>query len=187
MDQLSRLIVELRAQQPDGNRVVGTAAVFGSYAKIRGGALETIEQRAFDRALSEKHDVVLLVDHNPSLLLARTSNQTLELRTDEHGLHIEAELPATTYANDLKALLARGDVRSMSFGFVAKKDKWTQVQGMSLRTVQDLDLYDVSIVTRPAYADTQISLRSLEEAASQPGESLGSQLIRVRHNLRKVF
>jgi hypothetical protein len=176
---------EFRSQNLDGNTVDGYASVWNQYAKTRVG-MENIHQRAFDRALETKQDVRLLRDHNPSMLLARTASGTLQLRTDDQGLHVNADLPNTSYANDMKELMRRGDLTQMSFGFVPTKDKWTSGPGgMQVRTITDLNLHDVSIVTMPAYSQTSVQLRSMEEIENQPGdlESVASQLIKIRHSI----
>jgi HK97 family phage prohead protease len=140
MQQLDRFYAEFRSEDAEaGDRFEGYAAVFGQYAKVR-GRLETVSTRAFDRALTEKHDVRLLVNHDPNLVLARTKNGSLQLRTDEHGLHVTAELPDTTYSRDVKELMRRGVLDQMSFGFVVRSDSYDQIKGVQVRSVDDVDL-----------------------------------------------
>jgi HK97 family phage prohead protease len=185
MQQLDRFYAEFRSEDAEaGDRFEGYAAVFGQYAKVR-GRLETVSTRAFDRALTEKHDVRLLVNHDPNLVLARTKNGSLQLRTDEHGLHVTAELPDTTYSRDVKELMRRGVLDQMSFGFVVRSDSYDQIKGVQVRSVDDVDLFDVSIVTMPAYPGTEASLRSWEgcNTESNPSNAGRTQLLVARHRL----
>lgn len=175
---------EFRSEDTSGNSLNGFANVFGTYAKTRIG-METISTRAFDRALNEKQDVRAFLNHDPNMLLARLSSGTLQLRATDNGLHVSVpDLPDTSYARDMKVMMARGDLREMSFGFNPKADKWTSFpKGGQLRTITDLDLFDVSVVSLPAYKEASVQLRSMEEIENQPGESVASQLVRIRHSI----
>lgn len=133
------------------------------------GFWEQFDSKACDRALNEDQDVRLLVDHDPSRLLARTSSKTMTLDTDKRGLLVEAELADTSVGRDVKVLLERGDLSQMSLAFVTKKEQWETLEdGTELRTVLDVDLYDVSIVAYPANPETDASLRSALDAAGYP-------------------
>lgn len=147
---------------------VGHAAVFDTRTAIGSppnwGFWEEIDPGAFNRALGEKQDVRLLVDHDPSKLLARTASGTLTLSTDRTGLVTEADLPDTTHGRDARVLIDRGDLSQMSFGFIPKKEEWSEVDGGELVRVLDLDLFDVSVVTFPAYPSTDATVRSAVEA-----------------------
>lgn len=127
----------------------------------RGGFWEQIAPGAFDRALNEDQDVRFLVDHDPSRVLARTASGTLSLSSDKKGLLVDADLADTSIGRDLRVLLERGDVSQMSFGFVVNKDEWAmQKDGTELRTIHDVDLFDVSAVTFPAYPQTDAAVRA---------------------------
>lgn len=157
----------------DGGRFVGHAAVFNQKTAIgdpaRYGFWERIAPGAFDRAINEAHDVRLLVDHEPSRLLARTASSTMKLATDKKGLRVEADLADTSVGRDVRVLLERGDLSQMSFAFTTLADDWTDEKDHSqLRTISDLDLYDVSIVTFPAYTQTDASMRAIVDAAGLP-------------------
>lgn len=159
----------LAGKQNSAGLFSGHAAVFKQKTWIgdkRFGFWEQVSPEAFNRALAEEHDVRFLVDHDPSRVLARTASGTLSLATDKTGLAVRAELADTTVGRDLAVLLERGDVNSMSFGFSVTQDLWEeQKDGSEVRTIQDVDLFDVSAVTFPAYPQTDASLRSLVEAA----------------------
>ncbi len=154
--------VETRA---DGDRmtVVGYAAIFGEEADIAGIYREVIARGAFSRSLRTA-DVRALFGHDSARLLGRSSSGTLKVFEDAKGLAVEIDLPDTTDGRDVRALIARGDISGMSFGFNAVKEDWDFSAEPPLRTLIDLDLIEVSIVSVPAYAGTSIALRSLESA-----------------------
>lgn len=159
-----RVMVE-RSRDNSAGRFTGHAAVFNQRTSIgdpqRGGFYEQLDKAAFNRALAEEHDVRFLVDHDPSRVLARTASGTLNLSTDKQGLRVDADLADTSIGRDLRVLLERGDVSQMSFGFVVREDEWAmQKDGTELRTIRDLDLYDVSAVTFPAYPQTDAAIRA---------------------------
>lgn len=154
-----------RGRNNSAGRFTGHAAVYGQRTAIgdpqRGGFYEQISKGAFDRALSEEQDVRFLVDHDPSRVLARTASGTLNLSSDKAGLRVDADIADTSVGRDLRILLERGDVSSMSFGFVVKSDEWKmQSDGTELRTIHDVDLFDVSAVTFPAYPQTDAAIRA---------------------------
>lgn len=164
-------VMMTRAAKDDGGpgTFVGHAAVFDTRTAIGDpkswGFWEEIDPAAFNRALGEKQDVRFLVDHDPSRLLARTKSGTLELSTDRKGLVTEAQLPDTTLGRDTRVMIDRGDLSQMSFGFIPKAMEWTELDdGEELLRVLDLDLFDVSVVTFPAYDETDASVRSAVEA-----------------------
>lgn len=153
-----------RSRENSAGRFTGHAAVYKQRTAIgdpmRGGFYEQVAPGAFDRSLAEDQDVRFLVDHDPSRVLARTSSGTLSLSSDKKGLLVDADLADTSTGRDLRVLLERGDVSSMSFGFVVNRDEWAmQKDGTELRTIHDVDLFDVSAVTFPAYPQTDAAIR----------------------------
>lgn len=162
--EMQRFGVELRAELIDGNTLVGRAAVYGQLADV-GPHYERIERRALDQVLADPAtDVRALVNHDPAKLLGRQSAGTLRLRAADDGLHFEVDLPDTSYAHDLRALVTRGDMTGGSFGFIPGDDVWLRApDGRRLRSHTQLrGLRDVSPVTFPAYDIDDIHLRSLD-------------------------
>lgn len=151
---------EIRAQD-DGVRVEGYAAVFGQATDIGGMFREVIERGAFKDAIG-RDDVVFLINHD-GLPLARTRSGTLKLAEDDHGLRMETVLdPEDPDVRSIVGKMKRGDLDKMSFAFRADVQEWDESGEMPLRTIKRASLYDVSIVTIPAYDGTEIGLRSLE-------------------------
>lgn len=156
---------ELRITR-DGERpvITGHAAVFNLLSEDLGGFREIIEPGAFDRAIAGKDDVRALVEHDPSKVLGRTKTGTLTLSQDDRGLAVEIDPPRTTIANDLLESIRRGDIDSMSFGFLTIKDKWELREGGSqVRHLISVELLDVSPVSFPAYPNTAVAVRSQQQ------------------------
>jgi HK97 family phage prohead protease len=145
-------------------QLVGYAAVFNSKSEDLGGFREIILPGAFDRALSEGHDVRAFVNHNPDKMLGRTASKTARLSIDEHGLAVEIDVPDTQDGRDTMTLAKRGDLSQMSFSFRTLDDRWRTDEGEPLRELVDLELFDVSVVAFPAYPATEVSARALERA-----------------------
>jgi len=89
---------------------------------------------------------------------------TLRLQEDDRGLAFEIDLPDTGYARDLWRLVDRGDVSQMSFGFRTVTDSWRMEESVPTRTLEAVELFDVSPVTYPAYGETNVDVRSKAEA-----------------------
>jgi HK97 family phage prohead protease len=155
--------LEIRAgESGQPNKLVGYAAVYGSLSADLGGFKERVMPGAFKGAVNGTADVRALVDHNPEKLIGRTSANTLKLSEDAHGLRVEVDLPDTSYANDLKALMKRGDVKGMSFGFKVPDggQRFTRENGQAVRELTTITLKEVSAITStPAYGDTSLQLR----------------------------
>jgi uncharacterized protein len=160
---------ELRAEG-DGNTFVGYAAVFNSPSEPL-PFIERIAPGAFAKSLrARKQDIKLYVNHNSDMVLASRRSGSLRLSEDSIGLRVEADLPDTSYARDLKDLMQRGIVDKMSFGFQVDKrgDSWNE-DGTE-RTLTSVRLFEVSVVTGfPAYEATQAAVRSLEKLSERTG------------------
>ena len=154
---------EIRAEA-DGIRVSGYAAVFGEETAIGSYFREVIEAGAFSESLKRGDDVVFLINHD-GLPLARTLSGTLTLSEDAHGLKMETFLRSDD-PDVLRIVpkMERGDLNKMSFAFLPDVQEWDETQDPPLRTIRQATLFDVSIVTTPAYGGTEIGLRSLDDA-----------------------
>jgi HK97 family phage prohead protease len=168
---------EVRATD-SGRTIGGYAAVFNSRANIGGYFEEVIAPGAFDDALMQ--DVRALVDHDTGRVIGRTKAGTLRMKQDDMGLAVEIDLPDTTDGRDLATLIERGDVSGMSFGFVVTKETWDETMEPPMRTIQALDLREVSVVAFPAYDDTSIAMRSLEKSREM------TKAERAEHNRLKA-
>lgn len=139
--------------------VTGHAAVFNSPTVIAGSFKEQIAPGAFTKTLSANNDIRCLFDHNTANILGRTKSGTLQLSEDNQGLAFTVNMPATSVGNDLAISMGRGDVDQCSFGFIPTAEDWDYSDpNMPMRTITEVQLIEVSIVTIPAYADTNATL-----------------------------
>ena len=167
-DREYRNLAEVLA--PFDNMVVrGYATTFNQpyllYAQDGVELWEQVDSNAF--AETNMADVIMQYDHE-GRVFARTKNNTLVLRSDEHGLNIEADLGGTTIGRELYEEIKGGYTNKMSFGFTVKEDRWEtrKEDGIdkTLRTILSVGrLYDVSAVSLPANDATDISVRSLSD------------------------
>lgn len=119
---------------------------------------EQIDRNAFDK--TDMGDTILQYDHEGKVY-ARISNNTLELKTDEHGLFVRAYLGGTQSGRNLYEEIKGGYTNKMSFGFTVEKDDFTETKNGYLRTIRSIGkLFDVSAVSLPANDFTEISARS---------------------------
>lgn len=154
-------MAEVRAVEKEGRaKIVGYAAVFNEPSNPLGGFIEYVAPGAFRRTLKEGADVRALLNHDPNYVLGRNKAGTLKLEEDDKGLRVEIDPPDTTWARDLMESLKRGDINQMSFGFRVREDKWEKRDGKTVRTLLDVDLFDVSVVTYPAYPATTVGVRN---------------------------
>ena len=153
---------EVRLAGDDGPpKIVGYAARFGVWADIGGLFRERIEPGAFKKTIKEA-DVRALVEHDPMAIIGRNKAGTLRLNEDEKGLAVEIDVPDTTVGKDLLVSMRRGDKTQMSFGFTVNKadDDYDE----NTRILRDVSLFDVSIVSFPAYSQTTAQVRSAFQA-----------------------
>lgn len=169
-------IRELRVVGEDGSRrIEGYAAVFDVLSVPLWGFRERIRPGAFARTIREA-DVRALWNHDSNFVLGRTKSGTLDLAEDDIGLRIAIRPPETQWARDLMVTIERGDVDQMSFGFVVAGESWHTEGNETIREVEDVDLFDVSPVTFPAYPQTTVQVREL----------LGADLYSFTHALERL-
>lgn len=147
--------VELRSQEEESNVVEGLAIVFNRSADL-GWFTEEISPRALLGA--QMDDVVLNFNHNNDVVLARTTNGSLALDMRDDGVYMTSKIVQTSQGKDILKLVREGLINKMSFAFTIADDgeKWTtDAQGREHRVIERIDrLYDVSLVTFPAYPQT---------------------------------
>lgn len=161
---------ELRIGNEEGQKFIrGYAAVFDSMSQPLGGFREIIRKGAFKKTLRDG-DAVALMNHDANLLLGRKSARTLSLFEDDKGLAYKIVPPDTSYARDLMVSIERGDLKHSSFAFrvVPGKERWSNPQGEDLpvRELLQVELFDVSPVTNPAYNQTEVHVRAAMDAVS---------------------
>jgi uncharacterized protein len=169
-------LVRAEGADPKPSKIAGHAAVFFNAAdagteyilmeydgrKI----IERIMPGAFDGVLAD--DVRCLYDHETDKLLGRTRSGTARIASDATGLGYECDLPETTLAADLRALIARGDITGSSFAFTVAGDgyHWLTEEARDIRVITRIErLYDVGPVTYPAYEASTTGLRASGDLA----------------------
>lgn len=184
----------------------GYAAVFNSLSEDLGGFREILEPGAFRASLRKQPDVRLLFNHDPNYVMARTSSGSLELREDSRGLHVFARVDKDmSWVADLRKSMQRGDIDQMSFAFALHEDArdWAVTDdGQVVSTIRADgvdDMFDVSVVTYPAYRATSVNMRSVLDDAilrgrlpgaavgiadSGPGDSNRRKLVAARARAR---
>lgn len=144
----------------DGNLYIeGYFAVFGSEYRMWENAIETIDEDAFDDTLGG--DIRALVNHDSTLVLGRTTAGTLTLRVDRSGLWGSITInQADQDAVNLYERVRRGDVSQCSFGFdIIDQSTEVMENGTTVWKLNKVKLYEVSVVTFPAYEDTSVTAR----------------------------
>jgi HK97 family phage prohead protease len=150
-------------ERADGEapQLVGYAAVFDQLSVELWGFRERIAKGAFAATLTD--DVRALWNHDPNLVLGRTKSGTLHLAEDDTGLRSVIDPPKTALVDGFVTSIRRGDVDQMSFAFRTLEDTWDEDgEGVLIRTLLKVKLYDVSPVTYPAYPATSITVRRVD-------------------------
>lgn len=164
--QTRSLPAEFQTREETGEKYIeGYFSVFGSNYELWPGATESVAPGAFSDALSA--DVRALVDHETRLVLGRTAAGTLELREDSRGLWGRIRLNQDdTDAMNLYARVQRGDVSQCSFGFdILDEETDYKEDGTVHWTIKKVRLYEVSVVTFPAYEETGVAARKRDYEA----------------------
>ncbi|MDK3656259.1 HK97 family phage prohead protease [Staphylococcus pseudintermedius] len=162
----TRALETIKAVDDEQMIVEGYALRFNTLSNDLGGFIETISPEALEQ--TDLSDVRCLIDHDSSKVLGRTTSKTLELNIDDEGLHFRCQLPNTSYARDLYENIKLQNINQCSFGFILDDDGDAfekRDDGLFKRTINKIkSLFDVSIVTYPAYNETDVApaLRSIE-------------------------
>jgi HK97 family phage prohead protease len=148
--------------------ITGYAAVFydpadaGTEYKMYSDFIERISPGAFDRAMKED-DCRALFNHEPTIILGRTTSGTCKLYKDAKGLRYEITPPDTNTAKEILESIRRGDISGSSFGFRVRKQTWKEEKTdrgwVDYRYLDDVELLDVGPVTFPAYTATTTGMR----------------------------
>lgn len=164
MRQMRSIASKFETREADSGDlyIEGYFSVFNSIYDIFEGATESVAEGAFRNALGG--DIRALIDHETRLVLGRNKAGTLELREDSHGLWGRIKInPNDVDAMNLYERVKRGDVDQCSFGFeIIREDTEYREDGSVHWTIREVKLYEVSVVTFPAYEDTSVSARKAD-------------------------
>ena len=163
MRQVRTINSEFKTRE-DGEelRIEGYFAVFNSNYQIWDDMSESVAPGAFSETLGD--DIRALIDHETMYVLGRNTAGTLELREDSHGLWGSILInPNDQDAMNLYARVNRGDVNQCSFGFdILGEETEYRPDGSVHWTIKKVKLYEVSVCTFPAYAETSVQARKDE-------------------------
>lgn len=175
---------ETRADENENPMISGYFVVFDDVYNFAPDMSESIDRHAFDNTLDG--DIRALFDHDTSKVLGRTTNGTLHLRLDDHGLWGDILINTKdTEAMNLYERIKRGDVNQCSFGFdILDQQPIARDDGGTHWTVKKVKLWEVSPVTFPAYESTCVSARSkqVEDIKKEKQEAWKTQM---RKRLKK--
>ena len=169
-----------RSENDNEKYIEGYFAVFNKQTELYRNAFEEIAQGAFDNSL-KNNDIRCLFNHDTAKVLGRTGNNTLELRVDSHGLWGRVQVnPNDKEANDIYARVQRGDISGCSFGFnpINEETEFRDDGAIKWR-VLEADTLEVSIVTFPAYPQTEIQARKVDETQYKE-----RQMLQKKNNLK---
>ena len=152
-------------EDDDKFRIEGYFAVFNSNYEIAPGMSESVAPGAFSRTL-QGGDIRALINHDTTFVLGRTKAHTLELHEDARGLWGSIAInPNDSDAMNLYERVKRGDIDQCSFGFmIVSEESDFREDGSVHWTIKDVDLFEVSACTVPAYEETSLSARTRERA-----------------------
>jgi HK97 family phage prohead protease len=175
-----RAVLELRADQ---SKIVGHAIVCDVRSRDLGGFVEVVAPAAIERAVTG--DVVALYNHDAGAVLGRTP-KTLTLTKDARGLAFVLDPAPTQAGRDALELVRRGDIVGASFGFKTLKDAWTRDGATTVRTLLDIEVFEISLTALPSYQQTDVSvaLRSMQVAKRGAPLLLQPSIAALRRQLR---
>jgi HK97 family phage prohead protease len=167
--------------------IAGYAAVFEKLSVPIYNFKEKIRAGAFANSL-KKNNVRALWNHNPDMVLGSIKAGTLRLFEDERGLRFELDPPDTQAGKDAVISIRRKDVDGMSFGFNILRQEWDEGDRNNIvRTLIEVDLREVSPTAFPAYPDTKVKVRNIEDDYDEHARSVADADKEIRVNELKIM
>lgn len=157
---IGKLQTRDNTNETDEMKIVGYFVVFNKETELFDGMFEEISDKAFKDI--DLTDIRALADHDTAKVLGRTKSKTLSLSVDEKGLYGEITINKNdTEAVNLYQRVKRGDIDQCSFGFNILNEIMEQREDGSVKwTITEIELFEVSVVTFPAYDNTSVEARS---------------------------
>ena len=181
---LGKLQTRADNNETDEMKIEGYFVVFNSETKLFENYYEEISDKAFKDI--DLTDIRALADHDTAKVLGRTKSNTLKLSVDDKGLYGEI----TINKNDSEAVnlyerVKRGDIDQCSFGFnILDETMDTRADGSTKWTITEIELFEVSVVTFPAYADTAVEARS-EQMKQLEKRNLQTRKAKLKARIQK--
>lgn len=159
--QIRTLRSDISLQENEEKRTITGFIPYNSRSEYM-GFFEYITPTAFNKTLADRADVKALVNHDTSKVLGRVKNGSLRLSSNMDGLHIECDLPDTTYARDVYELIKNDYCTTMSFGFRIIQEDYGIEEGREVHYLREVALDEVSFgVAFPAYTGTDSAARNI--------------------------
>lgn len=164
----------VRAAAGDEFALAGRAITYNDETEIpckAGSFLERVAPGALDGVLGSEAEVKALFNHNADSVLGSRNNGTLALKSNDKGLFFSIELDNSNAKHrEVYAMCKRGDIDGCSFGFAAVDEDWDQVRDANgntrvRRTLKKINMWEMSVVTFPAYQNTVVQARSVDYTA----------------------
>lgn len=174
----------------EGKKIIsGYASVFNSETLIgdeRWGFMEKISKGAFVESI-KNNPILALYNHDFNNVLAR-KGQNLKLWEDDKGLGFEITLPDTRQANDLYVLIKDNIVNQCSFAGYVEEQTWEETKGgLDLRTINKVNLIEITITPIPAYNDTVAMARQKQFEENKNKDKLGDELMKIaQETIKKI-
>lgn len=176
---------KVRSNEKKEKFIEGYFIRYNEETQLMAGMYEEIKPEAVVKSL-QKNDIRCLFNHDSAIVLGRTGNGTLELRSDEKGLWGRVKINENDkQANDIYARIERGDINACSFGFMPIDEEIENRSDGSVKfVVKDIDLKEVSAVTFPAYPQTTVQARK-EDAEQHKWRLLNNKKKQLKERLMK--
>lgn len=171
--EIRTLPIDIQVSKGDKLNVQGYVNMTGSVSEILTNPVdgkqfrETIMPKVFSNAIEEASRVDFLYQHDKMLVLASTSNQSLSLAEDSKGLFMRATISETSWGKDTYQLIQDGIIQGMSFGMIVTDEEWTLCDdGLPLRIITAIQLFEISAVRNPAYRSSTIEARDIDQVTN---------------------
>lgn len=154
------MLIELRALEGEDMKVVAKVNDYNLSKSLRGknGEFrEQIDKTVWMKAIEKVQNLKVFYNHQNKINLAKE----VSLRAEEDGVY--ADITLFENARGLYDAIKNGQATGMSFGFRALKDSWEQFGNFVKRSIEDMELFEISILdVAPAYNGTQVYTRAVE-------------------------
>lgn len=171
--EIRTLPIDIQVSEGDKLNVQGYVNMTGSVSEILTNPAdgkkfrETIVPKVFSDAIEVANRVDFLYQHDKMLVLASTSNQSLSLVEDSKGLFMRATISETSWGKDTYQLIQDGIIQGMSFGMIVTDEGWTLCDdGLPLRIITAIQLFEISAVRNPAYRSSTIEARDIDQVTN---------------------
>jgi len=166
----------------EDNRIIEGVIPYNSKSEWL-GFYEMLDRGCFTKTLQEQKDIRALFEHEDNQLLARTKNGSLSFEDREDGLHFKFDVLETRLGDDVLAMVRSGLISGCSFGFIAIKDRYDDE---NTRHIVEARLLEVSLVSMPAYEETEVYTRSMSEEYMSKECLNEDDIVRIREEINSL-